>query len=143
VADPDEVAPGLVARLRAICLDLPEAYEEAAWVGSRWCVRKRNFAHVLLVEAGWPPAYARAVGSDGPVTVLTFRTPTPERYRAPHTPPGFFFPGWFADLAGLAIGPATDWEEVGELLVDSYCVVAPRRLAARVADQRRDHGGEG
>jgi hypothetical protein len=61
----------ILATLRSMCLGLPEAHEELAWVGTRWCVRKRNFAHVLPIDAGWPPAYARAAGSDGPVTVLT------------------------------------------------------------------------
>jgi predicted DNA-binding protein (MmcQ/YjbR family) len=28
--------------------------------------------------------------------------------------------------------PLTDWEEVSELIATSYCLVAPRRLAARV-----------
>ena len=39
----------LVERLRAICLRLPEVDEEDAWVGVRWVVRRRNFAHVLTV----------------------------------------------------------------------------------------------
>ena len=81
MADHD-IDPGLLERLRAVCLGLPEAYEEEAWVGVRWCVRSRNFAHVVRIDGGWPPAYARAAGSDGPVTVLTFRTPEPELYEA-------------------------------------------------------------
>jgi hypothetical protein len=44
-----------VAELRAICLGLPEAREERAWVGTRWMVGKKTFAHVLTVEDGWPP----------------------------------------------------------------------------------------
>jgi hypothetical protein len=65
----EDVPPEIVARLRAVCLGLPEAYEEQAWVGTRWRVRTRTFAHVLTVDAGWPPAYARAAATDGPVTV--------------------------------------------------------------------------
>jgi hypothetical protein len=60
--------------VRSICLELPEAYEEQAWVGTRWCVRKKNFAHVLTVVDGYPPAYARAVGDVGPAHLLTFRS---------------------------------------------------------------------
>ena len=52
----------VVAKLRLICLGLPDAYEESAWVGTRWCIRKKNFAHVLMIDAGWPPAYARLAG---------------------------------------------------------------------------------
>jgi hypothetical protein len=28
---------------------------------------------------------------------------------------------------------ATDWDEVAELVTDSYCLLAPQRLVARVA----------
>ena len=36
-SDPPEA---LVDRLRPICLALPDAHEEKAWVGTRWMVRK-------------------------------------------------------------------------------------------------------
>lgn len=52
VSDHADAAPEIVARLRAICLEFPEAYEESARVGTRWMIRKRNFAHVLVVNAG-------------------------------------------------------------------------------------------
>lgn len=67
------VPPRTLARVRKICLALPDAVEEQAWAGVRWTIRKRNFAHVVKIEGGWPPAYARAAGSDGPLVVLTFR----------------------------------------------------------------------
>jgi len=60
VAEPADASPEVVARLRQMCLGLPEAYEERAWVGLRWRIRTHTFAHVLTVEAGWPPAYAQA-----------------------------------------------------------------------------------
>jgi len=45
----------IVERIGAVCLALPEAREEDAWVGTRWRVRTKTFAHVLTVDAGWPP----------------------------------------------------------------------------------------
>jgi hypothetical protein len=57
-----------------MCLALPEACEEQAWVGTRWSIRKRNFAQVVAIDAGWPPAYARAASTEGPAIVLTFRS---------------------------------------------------------------------
>ena len=84
-----EVPADVVGQLRSVCLGLPEAYEEQAWVGTRWRVRQRTFAHVLFLDRGWPPAYARATGIDGPA-------------------------------------------EVTELLTESYCVLAPKSLVARV-----------
>jgi hypothetical protein len=61
----------LLAGLRPIALALPEAYEERAWVGTRWRVRGRTFAHVLEIVQGRPQSHARAAGC-GPV--LTFRS---------------------------------------------------------------------
>ncbi|HEV8297313.1 MAG TPA: MmcQ/YjbR family DNA-binding protein [Acidimicrobiales bacterium] len=135
-----DVPRDTVAALRAMCLGLPEAYEEEAWVGTRWSIRKKTFAHVLAVESGWPPAYARAAGSAGPITVLTVRTPAPELYRGQAEPP-FFWPGWFSDLVGIVLDDRVDWDEVAELVTESYCVLAPKKLVAIVDARRRSPGG--
>jgi YjbR protein len=127
-----EIPAEALATLRSVCLTLPEAYEEPAWVGVRWCIRKKNFAHVLVVDAGWPPAYARAAGSAGPICVLTFRTPDPELYRHDRAGPRFFWPGWFPDLVGTVVDDDVDWSEIAELLTESYCVLAPQKLVALV-----------
>jgi hypothetical protein len=37
---------------RGVCLALPEAYEEDAWVGTRWMVRRRTFAYLLEIVDG-------------------------------------------------------------------------------------------
>jgi hypothetical protein len=125
------VSEPIVSRLRAICLEFPEAYEEQAWVGTRWMIRKKNFAHVLVIDSGWPPAYARAAKSQGPVTVLTFRSgarlDAPRFSKAP-----FFKPVWWPDIAGMAIGAETDWDEVSDLLAASYRLLAPKKLAAQI-----------
>jgi hypothetical protein len=68
-----DVPDTVVARLDRICRTLPEARQEEAWAGVRWCVGSKTFAHAVAIDGGWPPAYARAAGTDGPVTVLTFR----------------------------------------------------------------------
>ena len=44
----------------------------------------------------------------------------------------FFKPVWFTDLVGLVLDGQTDWTEVGELLTESYCLLAPQKLAASV-----------
>ena len=110
---------------------MPEVDEEEAWVGVRWRVRGRTFVHVLTVAEGWPPAYARAAAVDA-ATVLTFRAVDPELGVLRAGGPPFFAPPWRADEVGLVLGDAVDWTEVGELLVESYCAQAPKRLAARV-----------
>lgn len=125
---PDEV----VARVRAVCLGLPEAYEEPAWVGTRWCVRKKNFAHLVEIAGGKPAGYARAAGTDGPVVVLTFRAPVEEAAALGEMGPPFFKPVWWDDIAGIVIDDRTDWAEVAELVTESYCRLAPKKLAALV-----------
>lgn len=126
----------LVEKVRLICLDLPEAVEEAAWTGVRWCVRTKNFAHVVMIDQGWPPAYAQAAGQPGPLCVLTFRTPrpaadTPRFSRAP-----FFLPLWWPDIVGMGLDADTDWDQVEESLVASYVALAPKKLAAQVVGLR-------
>ena len=125
----------VVARVRGLCLALPEAYEEHAWVGIRWRVRGRTFAHVLTVANGWPPAYSRAAGTDGPAHVLMFRAVGPELDALRAAGPPCFATPWRADELGMLLTADTDWSEVSELLVESYRVQAPKRLV-RELDER-------
>jgi hypothetical protein len=126
------VPDDIIERLRTVCLALPEVDEEAAWVGTRWTVRRRNFAHVLTVDEGWPPAYARVAGSDGPLTMLTFRASLEEADALGAAGHPYFRPRWWPDIVGLALDAATDWDEVIELVTESYCLLAPKKLVARV-----------
>ena len=128
----EDLSPAVLTELRAVCLGLPEAYEEEAWAGIRWRVRTRTFAHVLVVQAGWPPAYARAAGTDGPATLVTFRSSGPELDALRRAGPPFFAPVWRADEVGMVLGAEVVWGEVTELLTDSYCVQAPKALAGLV-----------
>jgi hypothetical protein len=123
----------IVDELRPVCLALPEAYEEEAWVGTRWCVRKKTFAHVVTINAGWPPAYSRAAGTDGPAVVLTFRSSGPELEALSSIGAPFFRPPWAPNIVGMLLDSAVDWNEVAELVTESYCMLAPRRLAEMVA----------
>lgn len=117
----------LVERLRSTCLALPDVYEEPAWVGTRWKIRKRTFAHVLRIEDGWPPAYARAAGVDGPADVLTFRSAGAERASLAGVGHPFFLAPWWPDAAGMVLEPGCDWDEVAELLAESYFLRGGKR----------------
>ena len=127
-----EVPAGFLVELRRICSRLPEAYEEKAWVGLRWRVRKRTFAHVVTIGDGWPPAYARAAGTDGPAVVLTFRSSGTELDVLRQVGAPYFAPPWRADEVGLLIDEPVDWAEIAELLTESYCTQAPNRLVALI-----------
>jgi hypothetical protein len=122
----------LLARLRPIALGLPGAYEERAWVGTRWRVRGRTFAHVLEIASGRPQSHARAAGTAGPCWVLTFRSAGLELEALRRTGAPFFAPPWRGNEVGMLLADGVDWDEVAELLTESYCLLAPKRLAASV-----------
>jgi hypothetical protein len=128
----DDVPVAVIDRLDGICGALPDAYQEEAWRGIRWRVRLRTFAHVLLVDEGWPPAYCAVVGSPGPHVVLTFRAPLDELMAMVASDDRFFRARWGRDVGGLVLDEHVDWEEVRELLTESFCRLAPRKLSALV-----------
>jgi hypothetical protein len=111
---------------------LPEVYEEEAWVGRRWRIGKRTFAHVLVIDSGRPAAYARAAATTGPSTVLMFRSSGAELVALREGGRPFFAPVWRTDEVGVSLDEGVDWEEVAELITESYCVLAPKALVALV-----------
>ena len=123
--------PQIEDRLRPICLALPDAYEEPAWVGVRWRVRKRTFAHLLGIAED--PGAPRAVEPAATTTcTITFRAPVDEVEALVAGGYPFRRLGWGRDVVGMAVDENTDWEEVAELMAESYCVLAPRKLVALV-----------
>jgi len=128
-----DAPPEIEDRLRGICLALPDAYQEQAWVGTRWRVRKRTFAHVLTAEREWPPGYAEAAAIAGPVCLVTFRSPGEEMGALVGSGFPYFRAGWGRDVVGMVLdADQTDWDDVAELLTESYCVLAPKKLVGLV-----------
>ena len=141
MTDYADVPPAIMARLRSVCLGLPDAHEQQAWAGARWQVRRRTFAHVLTVDSGRAAggagpgsgaAPAASAAADGLVTVMTFRSSGPELDALRRAGHPFFRPGWGANVVGMVLDDATDWDEVSELVTESYCVMAPKKLVALV-----------
>jgi predicted DNA-binding protein (MmcQ/YjbR family) len=128
-----EVPERIVDRLRSICADLPEAREEEAWTGTRWRVGQQTFAHLVAIADGWPPVYARAAGTDGPAVVLTFQSSGEELQALSNVGHPYFRPPWRPGIVGMLVDDANDWDEVAELVTESYCLLAPQRLVERVA----------
>jgi hypothetical protein len=128
MADAD-VSGAALHRVRSFCLGLPESYEEQAWVGTRWRIRSRTFAHLIVVEGGWPKAYSRAAGTQGPANVLTFRSAGMELGALRTIGHPYFAPPWREDEIGLVLDGTLDWAEVTELLIESYRVLAPANLS--------------
>jgi hypothetical protein len=125
-----DVPEAILDRLRSLCLALPETHEEPAWTGTRWMIRTKNFAHVVRIESGWPPAYAQAAGTDGPCCVVTFRCPMTEVDAYRHAGHPFFVPVWFPNIVGMILDAQTNWDEVGECITESYRELAPKKLSA-------------
>jgi hypothetical protein len=124
----NDVPDDVTIRVREVCLGLPDAYEERAWVGTRWMVRKRTFAHLLGVEVD---------GTD-PVVVLSFRSAGEELEVLRRTGHPFFVLGWGRDAMGMVLDEP-DWNEVAELVTESFCMLAPKKLTMLVD---RPAGGE-
>ncbi|MFF0154646.1 MmcQ/YjbR family DNA-binding protein [Micromonospora sp. NPDC005203] len=129
---PGDVPPEVLDRLRPICRGLPEAYEEPAWVGTRWRIRKRTVAHVFTVDPARQVVHARAAKLDEPACLLTFRSPLDEIAGLLSGGHPFYKPDWSPTVMGMIVDGGTDWVEVAELLTESYCLLAPKRLAALV-----------
>ena len=127
-----EVPEHIVDRLRSICDDLPEAREEDAWTGTRWRISNKTFAHLVAIVDGWPPVYARAAGTHGPAVVLTFQSSGDELHALSNLGHPYFRPPRRPGIVGMFVDGDTDWDELSELVTESYCVLAPQRLVRLV-----------
>ena len=108
----------MVRRLGAILGALPECREENAWVGACWRVGQATVAHVF--------------GGEDQLFRITFRAEADEVMAFEHLGAPYFRAGWGRNVVGLLLDDDTDWDELAELLTDSYCLQAPAALADRV-----------
>lgn len=127
-----EPDPSYIARVAAYALALPEAHEEDAWTGVRWRVRTRTFAHVLMTTPD--RAADNGIEIAGPTPILTFRSDGEELLALTLAGPPFFKPPWAPTVVGLLLGDGTDWDEVRELVTESYRLLAPQKLVRRMPD---------
>jgi hypothetical protein len=109
-----------------VCGALPAAAEHEAWTGTSWRVGRTTFAHVVEIDDGWPPAYARVFQTSGPATVVTFQVADDDYHALAEIGPPFHHPPWRPNLIGLVVDAGTDWDELVELLVDSHRICAGR-----------------
>ena len=121
-----DVPEAIARHVRAACAHLPEAYEEPAIKGVRWRIRTRTLVHVVTIDE-----------APEPITVMWFHADAEERAAliAMGAP---FSPGWGGGLVTMALRDdgSTDWSEVKELLTESYCLLAPKKLVARLGAAR-------
>lgn len=111
-----------LGRLRAICLALPEATEKLTW-GEHPTFRVRDKIFALHVDDHH---------GDGRVAVWCKAAPGVQGMLVGADPARFFVPpyvghhGW----VGVRLDGAVDWEELTDLVAESYRRTAPKRLAA-------------
>ncbi|MBL0887959.1 MmcQ/YjbR family DNA-binding protein [Myceligenerans indicum] len=112
------VPTDFVQRVAAVLERLPDCREHDAWTGVAWKVRDATVGHVFG-------------GEDGLVRI-TFRAEPDEVQAFQHLGPQYFKASWGSNAVGMVLDGHTDWEELAELLTDSYCIQAPQSLAAQV-----------
>ncbi len=120
-------AAGPIARIRAVCLDLPEAVEKPFGDHTAPAFRVRDKLFVFTSEDG---SFVTVKAPKGAQEVLV--ASDPERFFVP----AYVGPkGWVGVRLDLAA--PTDWDEVKEMITESYCLIAPKRLAS-VVEHRGD-----
>jgi predicted DNA-binding protein (MmcQ/YjbR family) len=111
VIDPTE-------RLRHICLTLPEATERETWDAPTFRVRDKIFA---MPRDGHPSVWCKA--APGIQEALINSDPT-HYYLPPYVGPK----GWI----GIRLDGDLPWDEIADHIHDSYRLIAPKRLVARI-----------
>ncbi len=124
---PLEIPEDIVERVRTLCLALPEVTVRVDESLSRtrstaWSfdIRRRSFC--LLV------AFENATGKR--VTHLVLRADPEEREALLSIGHPFFTSRAGRDRVRVVLTDDTDWEEIRELVTESYRVLAPKKLSA-------------
>jgi len=68
----------------------------------------------------------------GRLVVLAFRSQGEELEALRHVGPPFLVLGWGRDAIGMVLHESTTWDEVREVVTESFCMMAPRKLVALV-----------
>jgi hypothetical protein len=129
---PIEVPEGLLQRVRALCLVLPEVTVrvDAPLTTTRstahsFDIRRRSFC--LLVAQASPSGRA--------VPLVVLRAHPDERDALLSLGHPFFPISAGRDRIGVRLTDDTDWDEIRELVIDSYRRLAPKKLIARLDAQ--------
>jgi hypothetical protein len=111
-------------QLTKIALALPEAKRLLCKSHAQFLIRKKSFAYFLGNHHG-----------DGIVAVTGKVLPGDNKALAEAQPRRFYLPAYIASKGWVALRldvGKIDWDEVKELLLGSYVLIAPKRLAELV-----------
>lgn len=110
-----------VDRLRVIALSLPETSEQRTWGHPTFRVNQKMFAACSDDDGGRSTMSCKAAPGEQPA-LLARGEP-------------FFMPSYVGSKGWIGIDLGwrdLDWDEVAELVTESYCLVAPKRLSKLV-----------
>jgi len=116
-----------LSRLTNIALTLPETTRQIYGSHAQFLVRKKTFAYFLDNHHG-----------DGIVAVACKVLPGDNKALAEAQPRRFYLPAYIGPRGWVALRldvGKVDWAEVRELLLSSYTLIAPKRLAALMANE--------
>jgi hypothetical protein len=114
-------------RLTKIALALPETSRQCHGQHAAFLVRKRTFAYFLNNHHG-----------DGIVAVTCKVLPGDNAALTAAQPARFYLPAYIGPRGWVALRldvGKVDWDEVSELVLGSYQLIAPKRLAALAQDR--------
>jgi predicted DNA-binding protein (MmcQ/YjbR family) len=125
---PPVAVPGVVeARVRALCLALPEVTVRVDESRTRtrstahsFDIRRRSFCLLVAVED--------RIGR--PLPLLVLRADPDDREAMLSMGHPYFAPRAGGNRLGVLLTGDTDWEEIRELVTESYRVLAPKKLSA-------------
>ncbi|MCW2915128.1 MAG: hypothetical protein JWN52_3196 [Actinomycetia bacterium] len=120
----------VAARLRDICLSLPEVVEKPFGGHTAPCFRVRDKLFLMTSEDGRSMTFKA-----GPGVQEALVASDPERF---FVPAYVGHKGWL----GARLDVDQDWDELAELIEDSYRMIAPRRLAALLQQRQQSHDGD-
>ncbi len=113
--------PSPLARIRKLCLALPEAHEVEAWGEATFRVRNKMFVMFASADnhhgGGRPAIWCRAAPGVQGVMVDA----DPDRF---FVPPYVGKSGW----VGIWLDHDPDWSDVAEAIETSWRLIAPKRL---------------
>lgn len=112
----------IMEKLRAICLPLPEAAQAEAFGAPTFQIRSKNFA-MLRKSDGRTSVWCKTTHEFQQALVNS----EPERYFAP---PYVGPKGWVAIWLDDDMDP--DWDEIEEIIIESYRLIAPKRLVRQL-----------
>jgi hypothetical protein len=122
---PVELPKGILERVRALCLALPEVTERVddSLVRERstaysFDIRRRSFCLLMATE--------NSTGKPNPLLVLRADPNEREALLAIGKP--FFATRAAGDRVGVLLTDDTNWQEIRELVTDSYRLLAPKKL---------------